>query len=236
MSYIINDTIAVDAGSIGFYRSAIDQMAIQHVLISHTHMDHVASLPIFLENVYNDSEDCVTVYGSRYVLDCLQKDFFNGRIWPDFIAMSAQQSAFLRTVTLDHAIAQTIGDVKITPILVDHTVPTFGFVIEEPGASILIVSDTGPTVEIWNWANRLPNLKGVFLEVSFPDSLDWLAEISKHLTPSKFLGEVQKLNTQVPIVAVHIKSRFHDQVVKEMHALGLANLIIGTPGQDYDFS
>ena len=80
--------IAVDAGCIGFYGSPEQQARIKHVLISHTHADHVASLPIFVENAF---EAGPTRHHPRHreVLDCIQRDIFNGRVWPDFIAMSA---------------------------------------------------------------------------------------------------------------------------------------------------
>src|SRR5450755_1810371 len=76
-SAIVNDAIAVDAGCLGFYRSAEEQSRIKHVLVSHTHMDHLASLPIFVENAYEGKSDCVTVHASADVLDCCQRDLFN---------------------------------------------------------------------------------------------------------------------------------------------------------------
>src|SRR5439155_12645984 len=76
-SYRINDALAIDAGSLGLAGTAQEQAGIKHVLISHTHMDHIASLPIFVENAYEGGSDCVTVYGSEAVLSCLRNEVFN---------------------------------------------------------------------------------------------------------------------------------------------------------------
>ena len=84
-SYLINDCVAIDAGSVGFYRSAEAQGRIRHVFLSHSHIDHTASLPVFLENVFDGQGEGVIVHGSQAVLDSLQQDIFNDRTWPDFI-------------------------------------------------------------------------------------------------------------------------------------------------------
>ncbi|MCE9530318.1 MAG: 3',5'-cyclic-nucleotide phosphodiesterase [Planctomycetes bacterium] len=232
-SYLINDTIALDAGSIGFYRTPREQARVKHVLISHTHMDHVASLPIFLENIFNLSSPCVTIHGSEAVLETLQRDLFNNRLWPDFISLAPNGVRFLNLSTLRPGVPIELDGLKITPIPVDHVVPTLGFLIEDDKAAVLIPSDTGPTEEIWQRANQAANLKAVFLESCFPNSMAGLAEISKHLTPEKFFREVKKLKLPAALLAVHIKPLFRDQIVQELQSLGLKNLGIARMGFEY---
>jgi ribonuclease BN (tRNA processing enzyme) len=234
-SYLVNDTVAIDAGSIGLYGSARAQGRIRHVLLTHSHMDHVASLPIFLENVYQMQSTPVTVHGSKDVMRCLRRDLFNGRLWPDFIALSPDATGFLRLETLQEGQPLELEGLRFTPCAVNHVVPTLGFLIEDQEAAVLVVSDTGPTEAIWELANRTPNLKGVFLEASFPDSLAWLADVSKHLTPASFAREVKKLKQAVPLIAVHIKTRYHTEIVAELEALGLPKLEIGAYGRPYYF-
>jgi ribonuclease BN (tRNA processing enzyme) len=112
-------------------------------------------------------------------------------------------------------------------------VPTVGFILEDADGAVVIPSDTGPTEEIWERANALPNLKGVFLETTFPDELGWLADVSKHLTPATFAGELRKLRRPVPVVVVHIKARYHRQVVTQVEALRLPNVSIGMAERPY---
>ena len=87
-SYVINDSIAIDAGSLGFHRTPEEQARVRHVLISHSHIDHMASLPLFVENVYQIHADTVTIHGNEAVLDCLRRDVFNDRLWPDMISLA----------------------------------------------------------------------------------------------------------------------------------------------------
>ena len=206
-------------------------------MISHTHADHVASLPIFVENSFEGrTRSPVTIHGSAVVLDSLQRDIFNGRIWPDFIGMSVKQGPFLRINEIESGRPLTLQGLRITPVAVDHLVPTLGFVVDDGRCSIVIASDTGPTDEIWKVAHSASRLHAVFLEASFPNAMTELANLSKHLTPMMFGKEVRKLNrVDVPLVAVHIKPRFRPQIVRELESLRLPNLSIGRFNEPYTY-
>lgn len=234
-SYRINDTLVIDAGSVGLAGTVQEQAGIKHVLITHSHIDHIASLPILVENAYEGRSDCVTIHGSETVLSCLRKDIFNDRVWPNMLDLSSPDAPFLKMAVLESEKALALEGLRITPIPVDHAVPTFGFLVEERNAAVLIVGDTGPTEAIWHYANRTPNLKAVFLEASFPDALAWLAEISQHLTPALFAREIGKLKQPARIVAVHIKSRYREQILGELEKLGIPDLEIGQMGKVYAF-
>jgi ribonuclease BN (tRNA processing enzyme) len=235
ISYVINDTLAVDAGSLGFYGTPWEQARVRHVLISHTHIDHTASLAIFLENAYEAKADCVVVHGSAAVLDGLQRDLFNDRTWPDFVALSKIMPPFLKLTQLEPFRPVEIDGLTITPVPVDHVVPTFGFVISDASSTIVIASDTGPTHDLWRVANASPNLAAVFLEATFPNALAPLAAEAKHLTPAQFGVEVGKLTRPVPVIAVHLKTRFRELIVAELAALELANVELGRSGVTYEW-
>lgn len=234
-SYVINDSIAIDAGSLGLMESIDAQAKIRHVLISHTHIDHIATLPIFVDNVHEANRDCVLVHGSQAVLDCLQQDIFNGCVWPDFVNMTPKHGSFLKLSPLEADVAVDLEGLRITPVAVTHTVPTNGFLIEDRAAAIIIISDTGPTERIWELANRTPNLKAVFLEASFPNSLAHIAEVSEHLTPTLFAKEVAKLKQPTRVIAVHLKARFREQIERELRGLNLPQVEIVQTGVQYEF-
>ena len=236
-SYLVNESIAIDAGCLGFCGEPDDQLRIKHILISHSHMDHVASLPIFVENVYSGSSDCVTVYGNEAVLDSLQRDVFNSRVWPDFVAMSSPGAAapFLRLEVLKSGHPRTLDGLVVRPVTVDHVVPTHGFLLSDEAASVVISSDTGPTEAIWREAHALPNLKAIFLEVTFPNSMQRLADVSMHLTPSTLAEEIQKMPAGVPVYAVHLKARFREAVRSEVAALKIPHLHIASFDTPYEW-
>jgi ribonuclease BN (tRNA processing enzyme) len=232
---LINETVALDAGCLGLYRSAREQARIRHVLLSHSHIDHLASLPIFVENVFEGNGGPVTIHASAAVLDCLQRDVFNGRLWPDFIALSRCDHPLLKLSRFEAGQTVELDGLRITAVALDHLVPTVGFLIADERSAVAFVSDTGPTDEIWRRANAEPNLKAVFLEAVFPNAMSWLADASKHLTPAAFAREVGKLSRPVPVLAVHIKSRFREQVVAELRALNLPNVEVARFDVPYEF-
>lgn len=232
-TYVINDYIAVDAGCIGFM-SVDAQKRIKHILISHSHLDHIGSLPILLDNVYEHGPDCVIVYGRSSVVECLRQDFFNDRVWPDVIRLSREETPFVKFIALESTTPVELDGITVTPVDVDHVVPTFGFIIDDGASAIAVVSDTGPTQQVWELANGNARLKCVILESAFPNRLGWLAEKAKHLTPELMLREYRKLNREVPLLVVHIKPAFYEEVTEELKSLNLPMLEISVPNRGYE--
>ena len=134
-SYLIDGAVAIDAGGLGCLGDISAQSRIQHIFITHTHIDHNASLPILLENVFRSSDQCVTIHAGEATLDSLQHDVFNDRIWPDFIKMSKHGLPFLKVETIEARRPVEVCGLRLTPIPVDHVVPTFGFLVEAPGVA-----------------------------------------------------------------------------------------------------
>lgn len=224
---LVNDTIAIDAGAIGFFSSPDEQAKVRHLFLTHTHLDHVASLPIFIENVFRGGESPVVIHAPSLVIDCLQKDMFNDRIWPDFIALSKNpQSRFLQIQIQEPGETVEVDGVRLTSIPLNHVVPTVGFLLEDAKGTVAFITDTTSTDAIWDRLNRCDNLRAVFMEVTFPNEQDWLANVSMHLTPKLFAQELAKLKKQVPIHVLHLKGRFHKQVEREVLELGLPNVHI----------
>jgi ribonuclease BN (tRNA processing enzyme) len=234
-TYLINDSLAIDAGSLGLFGTANEQAAVKYILLSHSHIDHLASLPIFVENAYEAHGPCVTVYGSDAVLECLRRDIFNDRTWPDFLKLSRPDAPFLRLERMESGKPLDLEGLRITPVSVNHVVPTLGFLVEDSTSAVAIVSDTGPTDAIWERANAAVHLKAVFLEATFPNCLASLAEEARHLTPSLFAQEVHKLRRPAAIIAVHLKARYRAEVSKELTRLNIPGLDICQFGKSYQF-
>lgn len=216
MTYVIDDRVAIDAGCLGLISPIADQKRVTDVFLTHSHADHLASLPIFIDNVYQEGPDCVAVWGGTETLDCLRRDVFNDRIWPDLAKIARPGSPFARFQTL--ATEQTVvaGHLKVTAIELSHVVPTFAYLVEDADAAVAFVSDTGPTQRVWQLLDQQPRLRGVFLEASFPDEMLWLAQKSGHLTPRLAREELRKLHREARVIAVHVKGDFHAQVAAQL--------------------
>src|SRR5262249_52356558 len=216
---LVNNSIAIDAGCLGFHGTPAEQARIRHVFLTHTHIDHIATLPIFLDMAFSTTGAGVNVYGTAPVLDCLRRDIFNDRVWPDLVRLSETRAAYLTLHTLTPGRSVRVDGLELTSVAVDHAVPTVGYVIDDGKATIVITSDTGPTEAIWKRARAAKNCKAVFLEATFPDSMSWLAELAKHLTPASFAVEARKGPPGGRFICRRLHSRYHRQVAKELAAL-----------------
>ncbi len=235
VAYVVNDRIAVDAGCLGFGFPLAAQKQVTDLFLSHCHLDHVASLPIFLDNVFEYGPECVVVHGSQQTLQMLQQDILNDRLWPDFVSLSTPTSAFLKLNELTDYQQVSVGNMRVTPLPLIHVVPVFGYLIEDPTSAVAIISDTHSGSGVCEYLAQIPNLKAVLLECSFPDKLDWLADKALHLIPKSFAQEIQALPPSVRVMAIHIKPAWYDPVVDELRALGLPNIEIGQTGMEYEF-
>lgn len=236
VSFLVNDEIAIDGGSIGLLADLRRQQRIRHVFITHEHLDHIASLPIFLENVYEPGPEAVEVLAAQKVLDFLRGHVFNGRVWPDFCALSPPADPFLTTATLAPLVPVQRAGLTVTPVPVSHGVDVLGLVVNDGTAAVAFPSDTGPTEALWQQLATVENLRAIFLEASFPNACADLARVTGHHCPRTFAEEIQKLPRDVRWIVVHRKARFAAQIAEELEALGLANVELVKPGVLYEFA
>jgi ribonuclease BN (tRNA processing enzyme) len=231
----IGGSVALDAGSLSQVLSVEEQVEVQSILLSHSHMDHIASLPFFIENVYGQGQRAVDLYASSATIYSIRKNLFNNATWPDFTrlpdnllpAVTFHEIQDERTVEFD--------GVRFTPIPVDHPVPTHGFLIEQNGMAVLWSSDTGPTRRLWEIANQTPNLEAVCLDTSFDNSLQQVADVSFHLTPRTLERELEKLERDVPVLLHHLKPPCVDQIRAEVGKLRNPSLEFLEQGKVYEF-
>ena len=242
-TFRIGDAIAVDSGSLGYAASPAEQRQIRHLLLSHSHADHLASLPMFIENSFfagGAGDGPPRVYGHQSVLECLGRDVFNDRIWPDYFRLAAVEGDFMQLRELVAEKPIELEGLRITPVLVNHPVSTFGFVIEGPTGAAVIATDTGPTERLWAVAAKCENLRWVFLDAAFPEARRDLAEISGHMTSKLFAAETAKLKSEglrgagPRFVAVHVKAAYRADVERELTALARSDIEIGVPGRAYE--
>ena len=232
-AFVVDDRIAIDAGCLGFAGDAGEYADVGNVFLTHSHTDHVGSLPLFVEDRSQRREDPLVVHGSAHSISCLKGDVFNDRVWPDLIRLYGERYLELRE--LEPEVPVEVSGVTVTPVLVDHVVPTFGYVVDDGTSTVVFGGDSGPTERLWEVAGRSDRVRAVFLEASFPDRMGDVAEMTKHLTPRLVAGEIEKLSGEPEIIAVHIKPAHRDEVVGELQALGNERLTIGCGGREYRF-
>ncbi len=232
---LINDSIALDAGSLSQALSIERQVQVNTILLSHSHMDHTSSIPFFVENVFSQREQAVDVHTSPATIYAIRKYLLNNATWPDFTRLPNQSVPAVRFHELQDETTFELEGVRFTPIRVDHLVPTHGFLIEQGDAAVLWSSDTGPTHRLWEIANQTPNLKVICIETSFDNSLQQIADVSLHLTPRTLELELQKLERKVPILLHHLKPPCIDQIRIEIARLANPDIDYLEQGKIYQF-
>lgn len=232
---LINEHIALDAGCLAQALPVERQRDIHSILITHSHIDHTNSLPFFIDNIYGMGDGRVHMYSSPATIYAVRKHLFNNTFWPDFARLPNNLLPAIRFHELVDEVPFEIGGVRFTPIPVNHVVPTYGFLIEEGSSAVLWSSDTGPTTRFWEIANQTPKLKAICIETSFDNSMQRIADASRHLTPMTLAGELCKLERRSPLFVHHLKPPCKDTVRQEVTALRHPDIGFLEQGQIYTF-
>lgn len=236
-SFLIDNRLAIDCGSLGFALTPDEIGSIRHIVVTHAHSDHTASLPIYVAEAFTTLDASINVYGSAEVISALRQFVFNDHIWPNFekIFLSDDKGPTMRFQVIEMRKPVHIAGFKVTPIPVSHTVPTVGLVVEDDAVAVIFTSDTYSTDEIWETARNIERLKAIFVDVSYPDELAELAAASKHLTPGLLAEELKKLNRDVEIYAVHIKPSNREEVMRQIGMLDNHLISIGEINRVYEW-
>ena len=234
--FVVDGVLALDAGPLGQFGTCAEQARIQDILLTHAHLDHVAGLPMFLDNVYGIAEKPPTVHALQPTLDALQTNLFNDRLWPDFIGLSRAMAPFVSVKEVEPNRPFPCGKYTAIAIPLEHSIPTAGYLIDDGRTAVAFITDTAPVPETFQKLGRWPRLSAVFLECSFPRRMKALAEASQHLTTDQFAEAVKLFPPGVSVYATHIKPAHYAETVAEIRALGLANVQVGEPGQIVELS
>jgi cAMP phosphodiesterase len=216
-SYLINNHILLDAGT-GVGQLTLDEMSkIEHVLLTHAHMDHIACLPLIIDTTITSRKKPLTIWASKETISSLKQHIFNNQIWPDFSAIPSIETPFLNYQPIHHFEQFKVIDVSFRAIPVIHTIPTVAFEIESDAKNkFILCGDTGVQDEFWHYVNRLENLKGIAIETAFGDGEIELAHTSKHLSPLLLIQELNKLQHKIPIYVMHLKPGQTEIIIRQL--------------------
>ena len=195
-SFLVNDTVCLDAGWVSGALTLREQVKVKDVIISHSHLDHTCSLPFLIDNNFSAPGFNLRIYAIREVIASMKNHLFNNHTWPDFTCLPNDLTPALKLVEVTEEQPFRVNGLSIRAVRVSHVVPTTGFLVEDRMGTIAYSSDTAPTDRFWEVVNKARNLKAVITETSFPDELQELANVSGHLTPQTLDMELRKLRRE----------------------------------------
>jgi len=235
-SFLVDDDILLDAGS-GVGDLSLEELArVDHVFVTHSHLDHVTSIPFLVDTVGGMRAKPITVYATAATIEILRKHLFNWSIWPDFTEIPSAAAPWLRYEPIEIGRAVRLGARSFTALPAVHTVPAVGYHLDSGAASLVYTGDTGPNDALWPIVNRIANLKILIIETAFSNKERPLAEVSRHLCPSMLAAELAKLERRAEVWVTHLKPGESDLIMREVaeSVASLSPRMLGN-GQVFEF-
>jgi ribonuclease BN (tRNA processing enzyme) len=289
--FLIDERITIDAGAVCRSLTLDEQVKIDHMLISHSHMDHVKDLALLADQVIGRRKQAVTLHCGPETAETLRSSYFNNYLWPDFTKIPTPQTPVMRIFVHEavesfripapgqHVEEPTApkasrsskkspgkktskkpvgrvhagkgsgkallpppeplqpGEFEVRYIPVTHPVESMAMLIRGSSGSILYTSDTGPTTKLWQLANETEDLRGLFVELSFPNHMQALADVAGHFTPQTLDAEMKKVarRDEIPLFVYHLKPAFYEVTKSELSALHLKNMHLVELTDEFQF-
>ncbi len=224
-SFLLDDNVLVDAGT-GVGDLTLDEMArVDHVLLTHSHLDHVAALPLMLDAVAarRMGTEPLWVHALPGTIAALRVHIFNNQIWPDFSAIPSMDAPLMRFVPITVGEVLQVGGKSVEVLPAVHTVPAAGFAVAGVTGHWVFSGDTGRNPAFWARVNQLP-VAQLVIETAFSDREQALAQRSLHLAPQMLAEELAQIGPgrRYPIYITHTKPAETGLIMEEIRRFDAA--------------
>jgi len=204
-SFLVDGDVLLDAGTGVGDLSLAELSLVDHIFVTHSHLDHVASIAFIADTVGGMRSKPIVVHATRETIEILKRHIFNWHIWPDFTQIPTPDAPFMRYEEIELGRTVSLAGRAFTPLPAIHTVPAVGFQLDSGAGSLVFTGDTGPNDALWEIVNGIANLKYLIIETAFANKERTLAELSKHLCPSMLAEELVKFEREAEIYVTHLK-------------------------------
>lgn len=236
LSIVIDDRVAVDAGSLAFSCTDVHRAQIRDVILTHTHLDHIAGLPMFIDDLFSILTEPVRVHATREMIDILERDIFNWSIYPRFSELSNDNGPVVEYREFACGSSFQVAHLSVKSVGVNHQVSSNGYIVSDGNGSVAITGDTAETDDIWKACNETTNLKALLVECAFPDELGDLAAVSYHLTPRRLKSELEKFTrADCPVYVINIKPTYRAKVIEQLNEVNIPRVKILEVGKVYEW-
>jgi len=233
--YLLGDRVLIDAGT-GLGTLPLEQMQrIDHVVLTHAHLDHIACLPLLVDSVAAQRTSPIQVWALPEVTAILAEHLFNDKIWPDFTRIPTPEQPFLQLNALPETLI--VAGMRISALPAEHGIPACGLRVECQGVSVAFSGDTADCPAFWAAVKADQALSAVVVECSYPAAMKDMALLSMHLDTSTLLPRLRALPDHVSSVVIHRKPGLEAAIAAELTAgLSGKDLRLPVPGDTLQFS
>lgn len=222
-SLLLDHDILIDSGTGVEELSLAELKAIDHIFLTHSHLDHIASLPMLVDSVGEMRQRPITVHALPETIAVLREHIFNWLVWPDFTQIPSAAAPFMQFEEIELGKTYVMDGRRITVLPANHTVPAVGYHLDSGRGSLVFTGDTGANDALWPIVNAIENLSVLIIETAFPNAQRNLAEMSKHLCPDMLAQELDKLSRPAEIFITHLKPGHVEDTMAEIENLASAH-------------
>ena len=217
-SFLVDDDVLLDAGTGVEDLSIAELAAIDHVFLTHSHLDHIAALPLLVDSVGSLRKKPIVVHALPETIEALRTHIFNWVIWPDFTEIPHYERPWMRFEPMGIDETVQLGQRRVRSLSASHTVPAVGFQLSSGQGSLVFSGDTGPNDEFWRQVNGVDDLRYLIIETAFSNREQDLATTARHLYPIQLGEELAKLRRDPKVLITHLKPSDQATIAREIDA------------------
>lgn len=213
-----------------------ERSAIRDIVVTHAHLDHIAGLPLFIDDQFSELTEAVRIHATPEVIEILERDVFNWSVYPRFSELENSHGKVVEYRPFAQGEAFRIGELLFESLEVNHKVPCSGFIISDHSSSIAITGDTANMSSFWDSVSKR-KLSALLIECAFPDELMELAEMSCHLTPKTLAAELEKFeDNDCEVFIINIKPSYRELILRQISALNMPRIKDLQVGRTYEWT
>lgn len=224
-SFLIDGDLLIDAGT-GVGDLTLDEMMhVGHVLLTHSHLDHIAALPLMVDATASRRSTPVKIYALAGTIAALKAHIFNDVIWPDFSRIPTPQTPFIEfhEIQINQKLVFKGKLIEVLPAV--HTVPAVGYAVTAGHGYWVFTGDTERNPAFWQRINQL-NVVMLVIETAFSNREKELAHRSLHLSPIMLAHELDCIDSKhrYPIYITHTKPTETELIMAEIQRFDQTSL------------
>lgn len=218
-SLLINDTLLVDAGS-GIGDLGIGQLlGIDRVLLTHSHLDHCALLPMLADLRIGRRNTPLPVCGLPETLATLRDCLFNNRLWPDYTRLPDPLHPYVSLQPLSPGQVFHHGALSIELLPAHHSIPAVGYLLADANGAFAFSGDSALHLPFWQRLAQQADLRAVMAEMTYPESRREVARQFGHMCASDLAQGMALLPPAVELLVSHLDPGHEADLMTEIRAL-----------------
>lgn len=216
-SFLVDEDILIDCGT-GVGNLSVEEMRkLRHVFLTHTHLDHIATLPLLVDTLYSDLHGRpLIIHALDESMEIIKEHIFNWQIWPDFFELPDKNRPSIEFQAMSAGEILEIEGRTIEMIPVNHSVPGVGYRVQNGSGSFAFSGDTTTNDTLWEVLNRHDDLDLLVIECAFSNSERQLSDLARHYCPETLIADMAKLKHKPRVYITHLKPGEEDKIFQEI--------------------